>query len=465
MGFTRENILELQNPITEDLTCGVYLKVDKSAFRPLRNEFNVAQTSLRKLSQNPSSQELESLQDENNENWLTLSTSLMTTFQKVTRDIELIGWYIASQVLLDNSLSSVAHSMNWFAELLDQQWDAINPILPEVKLKSDSDIGRLAEQSEAKVKAFFQLLGDSEESSLLYAPLLLQPLVGDITFYDFQSAERKGELSQLKQQATSSITHHRNDIQQRLENVTACLFQIDRLITITATYTKKANISAPNFNFVKALFTKYNKALQQLSGMKTAEVNVTNKPQIEKQSPSNQSVNVETCEEGISSEATAVTGSQTRASSTPLILTADNLSQAGLANSMNRDLAFHLLREVSDYFRQSEPHSPVSFLLEKAIRWGYLSLPELLQEMMAEQDGDNVSKIFNAAGLNHLEQVLLPDVGIPPSDIKKTSTSTERSAFSEPVNVDDKVSQTSINDTELKQHEDQSSSGPTALRW
>lgn len=214
---------------------------------------------------------------------------------------------------------------------------------------------------------------------------------------------------------------------------------------------------------MKALFTKYNKALQQLSGMKT-EVNVVNKPQIEKQPPTSQSVSMETSENVISPDVTA-TGSQTRASSTPLILTADNLSQVGLANSMNRDLAFHLLREVSDYFRQSEPHSPVSFLLEKAIRWGYLSLPELLQEMMAEQDGDNVSKIFNAAGLNHLEQVLLPDVGIPPSDIKKTSTSTERSSFSEPVNVDDKVSQTSINYTELKQHEDQSSSGPTALRW
>ena len=461
MGFTQEHILELQIPISEDLICGVYLKLDKSAFRPLRNEFNVAQTSLRKLSQNPSSQEVESLQDENHENWLVLSTSLMTIFQNVTRDIELIGWFLTAQVLLDNSLSSVAYAMNWLAELLEKQWGTINPVLPEEKLKSDSDLGRLAEQSEVKVKAFFQLLGDSEESCLLYAPLLLQPLVGDITFYDFQSAERKGELSQLKQQATSSITHHRNDIQKRLENVTNCLLQIERLISITTAHAKTASVNAPNFNFVKTLFTKYNNALQQLSGMKN-EVKVASVSQKANQPSINQLINTELDNKN---ERLVDVASQEADSSTPMILTADNLSQAGLANSMNRDLAFHLLREVSDYFRQSEPHSPVSFLLEKAIRWGYLSLPELLQEMMAEQDGDNVSKIFNAAGLNHLEQVLLPDVGIPPRDIKNTSASTVSSSFSEPVNVEDKVSQISTSDTELKQHEEPSSSGSTALRW
>ena len=461
MGFTQEHILELQNPISEGLICGVYLKLDKSAFRPLRNEFNVAQTSLRKLSQNPSSQELESLQDENHENWLVLSTSLMTTFQNVTRDIELIGWFLTSQVLLDNSLKSVAYAMNWFSVLLTQQWDSINPVLPKAKLKNDSDAERLAEQCNAKVKAFFQLLGDSEESSLLYTPLLLQPLVGNITFYDFQSAERKGELSQLKQEATPLITLHRNDIQQRLEAVTECLSQIESLINITTAHAKAASVNAPNFNFVKTLFIKYNNALQQLSGMKS-EVKVANVSQKEKQPSINQLVNTETSREN---ERVVDLASQASDSSTPMILTADNLSQAGLANSMNRDLAFHLLREVSDYFRQSEPHSPVSFLLEKAIRWGYLSLPELLQEMMTEQDGDNVSKIFNAAGLNHLEQVLLPDVGISPRDIKNTSTLTESSSFLEPVNVEDKVSQISTGDTELKQHEDQSSSGPTALRW
>jgi len=53
---------------------------------------------------------------------------------------------------------------------------------------------------------------------------------------------------------------------------------------------------------------------------------------------------------------------------------------------MNRDLAFHELRKIANYFAKSEPHSPVSFLLEKAIRWGYMSLPDLMEELVSGND-------------------------------------------------------------------------------
>ncbi len=43
-----------------------------------------------------------------------------------------------------------------------------------------------------------------------------------------------------------------------------------------------------------------------------------------------------------------------------------------------REEAFQTLAKIAQYFRQSEPHSPVSYLIERAIAWGKLSLPELL---------------------------------------------------------------------------------------
>ena len=54
--------------------------------------------------------------------------------------------------------------------------------------------------------------------------------------------------------------------------------------------------------------------------------------------------------------------------------------------TMNRDHAFHELRKIADFFAKNEPHSPVSFLLEKAIRWGYMSLPELMKELVSGND-------------------------------------------------------------------------------
>jgi len=463
MLFSQQNVLDLLSPIQDDFVCGVYLKSDKSAFRPLRNEFNVAQTSLRKLSQNPSLEELETLQEQNLENWTQLSQSLMNQFKTVTRDIELVSWFLASQLILDQQFDALANTLTWLADLVDQQWDALNPVLPANKLKSDSESGQMAEQAQAKVKAFFQLLGDSEESSLLYAPMLLQPLIGDVSFYAYQSAERKGELNALKQHAVSYVGHERAAISTKLSNLNRSLEQVERLAKLTFERCHALGVNAPNFNFIKGLISKFSHALQQLSGVKAEQPAAKASP--ETPAESGRETLISAPEESLVASTNQVETVVMQA--TPSAMGGANLSHTAQVNSMNRDVAFHLLREVSDYFRHSEPHSPVSFLLEKAIRWGYLSLPELLQEMMAEQQGDQLTQIFNAAGLNHLDQVLLPDVDVVTADIKKPSTPAAPVSHPEPVSVEQQVSESSTADTQPKQQSEKpsSSSGATALRW
>ena len=51
-----------------------------------------------------------------------------------------------------------------------------------------------------------------------------------------------------------------------------------------------------------------------------------------------------------------------------------------------RDDAFRALQLVADYFRRTEPHSPVSYSLEQAVRWGRLPFPELMSELIANED-------------------------------------------------------------------------------
>ena len=50
----------------------------------------------------------------------------------------------------------------------------------------------------------------------------------------------------------------------------------------------------------------------------------------------------------------------------------------------SREDALVALSKVADYYRQTEPHSPVSYLVEKAIRWGRMNLPELLAEVVPD---------------------------------------------------------------------------------
>lgn len=50
----------------------------------------------------------------------------------------------------------------------------------------------------------------------------------------------------------------------------------------------------------------------------------------------------------------------------------------------NREDALQRLHQVADFFRQHEPHSPVTYLVEKAARWGTMRLDEWLREVVQD---------------------------------------------------------------------------------
>lgn len=50
----------------------------------------------------------------------------------------------------------------------------------------------------------------------------------------------------------------------------------------------------------------------------------------------------------------------------------------------SRDDAFRMLGRVADYFRDAEPHSPVSSLLYQAVRWGRMPLHQLIDELIPD---------------------------------------------------------------------------------
>ena len=53
----------------------------------------------------------------------------------------------------------------------------------------------------------------------------------------------------------------------------------------------------------------------------------------------------------------------------------------------SRDEAYRLLAVVADYLMRYEPHSPVPYMLKRALDWGGKPLPELLAELMAGERG------------------------------------------------------------------------------
>lgn len=52
---------------------------------------------------------------------------------------------------------------------------------------------------------------------------------------------------------------------------------------------------------------------------------------------------------------------------------------------LSRQEALNTLMQIAEFFKQNEPHSPIPYLLDRAVRWGALSFPELLEEMVVDQ--------------------------------------------------------------------------------
>ena len=47
--------------------------------------------------------------------------------------------------------------------------------------------------------------------------------------------------------------------------------------------------------------------------------------------------------------------------------------------------ALRQLAAVADYFRRTEPHSPVSYLVQRAVRWGEMPLEAWLQNVIHDE--------------------------------------------------------------------------------
>ena len=50
----------------------------------------------------------------------------------------------------------------------------------------------------------------------------------------------------------------------------------------------------------------------------------------------------------------------------------------------SRTDAFKKLTEISAFFRKTEPHSPISYILERAVKWGDMPLEDLMKELIPD---------------------------------------------------------------------------------
>jgi len=95
----------------------------------------------------------------------------------------------------------------------------------------------------------------------------------------------------------------------------------------------------------------------------------------------------------------------------------------------NRRDALKKLSELASFFRKTEPHSPVSYLVNRAIKWGNMPLDSWLQDVIKDQN--ILSQIRQTLGFNTegaAEPINTPDASPNPGETSDSSTTGGSSA-------------------------------------
>lgn len=404
---------ELLKPISDERPSGEYLKDNRALYRGYRNAFNVAQSSFRQLVETPDAAEDVETVNANNDNWIALATECSSCLQAHSKDVEILSWYTVSQVFTSEPLQNLTNALSLFEQIIHQYWDSLQPILPEKKRKGATDAEQAKEVVEHRVKPLLQLVGDTAESGLLYMPLQMLPLVGDIDYGRFYAAEKAGNLAELKQQAVSYFNAEQADIEVRILSLAKVL---DAMVELEREIGEKCQAVGANgvsFRFVKESIERLISAMKFLVGEQFAtwplDTRVTEEQQTEPCSEQqDESVLMPSAQDGSTAQSSEHTGVINTKEETRTAIAMNQHHQVpqalacGVQSLASRDQALVELQKIADYFQQAEPHSPIYLLLKRAIRWGGMSLPELLQELVGDQESVNL-RIQQLAGLESAE--------------------------------------------------------------
>lgn len=411
------DIESLLSPISEQEPSGAYLKLDRSTYRSLRNSYNTAQSSFRQLIETPDASSDEALLEANQNNWDQLRQDTFTALTTSTKDLELLGWYIASQLFTSNPYQALSDSTQVLNQLIEKYWDCLHPTLPENKIKSSDESGAAKEIAEFRIKPLLQLVGESNDSTALFMPLQLISLIEDITFGDYLRAERSGELAELKENAQRLFSSEVEQTTLLLAHSYQHLSQVESTI---AQQCQAIGISPISFRYIKSNIADSINAIRYLTEDKFAVWPLDDKFELRQETPVEETQVTETIQpeasESNGEAAPSVQGdvaqpvevhAQPNPSSQASAIPAFNTQPINVsANIASRDQAFQELRKIAEYFKATEPHSPISFLLERAIRWGYMSLPELLEEMTGG-NSSVIAHINQLTGMDNLDKVEL----------------------------------------------------------
>jgi type VI secretion system protein ImpA len=291
--------------------------------------------------------------------WRTVRELALKTLTETTKDLEVAAW-LTEGLVRSHGLAGLAAGAQLMAGLAEQHWDGLFP-LPD-------DYGM-----ETRISPVTGLNGRDGNGSLvqpLYKlTLFSRPDGTPIAYYQYQQSEQLGTLdAERRQQRIEAGAIPLEELERDARGAGARVFGAlladaraarESWQAMAAVMDEKAGADGPSTTAIRDL----------LSGV------------------------VEIAARYAPPEAAGGDDAAAPDAAVPGDAAGSAAGGAGFAVSAgqvaSREGALRALSEIASFFRRTEPHSPLSYTLDEAVRRGRMTWPELMAEVVADADARN----------------------------------------------------------------------------
>jgi type VI secretion system protein ImpA len=290
---------------------------------------------------------------------IQLSTKIVVEEGK---DLEVVVWLVEA-VVKKHGITGVRDGLRLLLQLHEKCWAEIFPILTEAE-----DL----EARSTRLEALNKLL----PAAIRTLPLIHPPGGPSYSAWDYQKGHQGSEKLKAAIQAAKT-EEQRSSAQQALQEARELAEKVDQAVASTPLSHYSALLALLNESW--EAFQHLNEVLSQKYG---------------EDGPSLREVGeaIEECRDLLDRlvRKKGGVGLKPEASDTSAVKDQDvaNRPDGGfMASGDPRDRAEALkqLSRVAEFFRRTEPHSPVSYLVQRAARWGEMPLEEWLREVIRNE--------------------------------------------------------------------------------
>jgi type VI secretion system protein ImpA len=276
--------------------------------------------------------------------WATIRQRGPEILATIGKDLSVAVW-VTEALLRAGGLAGLRDGLALTSGLIDQYWDGLYPVREPDEPPDEAE-------PDPRVVAIQPLAGSAADCRVVPALRRVQLSNDDgaapLTLWDLERTRTNGGDGEAEPPDTRLQRSTPEFLRDLVDDAGACLAGIERL---EAALQPRCGANAPGFSGVRELVQKIGA---------TVRGHVPSAPDPAAAAP-----------EAVPDEQIAPEQAASPARTGPAVL--------------DRQSAFRQLQEVAQYFRRTEPHSPLAYAIENLVRRGHMTLPELIEELIGDE--------------------------------------------------------------------------------